>query len=264
MANDFSGDANCVALWKVDNGALTTDSKGGNTLTDNNTIGTDTVDFKEGDASAEFANANECFSITDANLDAGFPFKDGDTNKKVSVCFWLKFDTLPSVLGQSDFPWSKYDAGASKRSFAIRIQEATDVLSLILGYNGGASFESSTDFGTTFSNSIWYHVGVTWQDSDKAYVMRIWDDNASDFLDSDITDNFTNNINIEDALMLINNISSVADSNYGDCRMDEVVVFKDVLSAGEIDQIRNGTFGAVGVDNTPAILMHLAKMRRAS
>ena len=52
--NDFSGDGNAVALWRVDNGALTTDSIGTNTLTDNNTVGTDTVDYQEGDASADF------------------------------------------------------------------------------------------------------------------------------------------------------------------------------------------------------------------
>ena len=68
--NDFSGDGNAVALWSVDNGALTTDSIGTNTLTDNNTVGTDTVDYQVGDASADFAKSNsESLTITDANLD---------------------------------------------------------------------------------------------------------------------------------------------------------------------------------------------------
>ena len=48
--NDFSGDGNAVALWSVDNGALTTDSKGTNTLTDNNTVGTSIGDYQEGNA----------------------------------------------------------------------------------------------------------------------------------------------------------------------------------------------------------------------
>ena len=65
MANDFSGDSNCVALWRFENGALTADSKGTNTLTDVNTVGSDTVDYKEGSGCADFeATASERFTIT--------------------------------------------------------------------------------------------------------------------------------------------------------------------------------------------------------
>ena len=53
MANDFTNDANCKALWNFDDGALTTDSKGTNTLT-NSGVTADTVDFKEGNASGDF------------------------------------------------------------------------------------------------------------------------------------------------------------------------------------------------------------------
>ena len=63
--NDFSAGGNAVALWSVDNGALTTDSIGTNTLTDNNTVGTDTTNLMEGDASADFESSNsEYLSIT--------------------------------------------------------------------------------------------------------------------------------------------------------------------------------------------------------
>jgi len=58
------------------------DSKGGNTLTDNNTVTQDIVNFKQGLASADFEATNsESLSRTDANLDAGFPLKSDDTNK---------------------------------------------------------------------------------------------------------------------------------------------------------------------------------------
>ena len=36
MANDFSSDSNCVALWRFESGALTADSIGTNTLTNSN------------------------------------------------------------------------------------------------------------------------------------------------------------------------------------------------------------------------------------
>jgi hypothetical protein len=40
MANDFSADSNCKALWRFENGALTTDSKGGNTSAEAMDLGT--------------------------------------------------------------------------------------------------------------------------------------------------------------------------------------------------------------------------------
>ncbi len=99
MANDFSGDSNCVALWSFDKGALTTDSIGDNTLTDNNTVGTDAVDYKEGDQCASFKKTDsEFFSITDANLDNGFPLKTGDTTKKISGALWFKQESFAPKL----------------------------------------------------------------------------------------------------------------------------------------------------------------------
>ncbi len=87
------------ALWSLDNGALTTDSIGTNTLTDNNTVGTDTVNYKEGDASADFESSNsEYLSITDANLDSGFPLKSGESGT-FSVTFWYKAESQGAYRG---------------------------------------------------------------------------------------------------------------------------------------------------------------------
>ena len=54
VGSDFSADANCVALWRFEDGALTTDSKGTNTLTNVNTVIAKTTDFKEGISCGEF------------------------------------------------------------------------------------------------------------------------------------------------------------------------------------------------------------------
>ena len=116
MANNFTGDVNCVALWNFESGALTTDSIGTNTLTDNNTVGTNASDFKEGAACADLTRANsEYFSITDADLDAGFPLKSDDSNKKISVCFWFKRRANLT----NHFLFSKNDA--NKTSLAVLI-----------------------------------------------------------------------------------------------------------------------------------------------
>ncbi len=235
--NDFSGDANCKAVWNLDNGALTTDSKGTNTLT-NSGVTADTGDFKEGDASGGF-NSDQ-LSITDASLDAGFPLKSGDANKKISVSFWMKINAKPTGL----VFWAcatKWSSSGSKRSFGAFVSDQGSTVtrvSLLIGFNGGASTEIILDTTVDIVADRWYHVGVTFQDSDKSFRIRIWDDTAQSVTET--TGNSTNNINIEDAGFELGSADGDAFSLNG--KLDEVVVFNDILSSGEIDKIRNGTY----------------------
>jgi hypothetical protein len=248
-ANDFSGDSNCKANWRFENGALTTDSKGTNTLTDNNTVGTDTVNYQEGAASADFESDNtEYFDITDADLDSGFPLKSGDTNKKISVGVWIK---LESLANHGNI-FHKWKASGNKRSFAFRVS-SDGLFRLYQGYNGGSSAES-VDYTTAMSTGIWYHTGVTYDDSDKSYRIRVWDNNAGDFLDSDLTGSFANAINIESVDLIIGN--NETSTNEFDGLIDELVVFDDILTVGEIDEIRAGTYDAGGATTSIIHIMN--------
>ena len=242
MANDFSGDANCKALWRFENGALTTDSKGGNTLTAVNTPVADLADFKEGLASVDLELTDQdYFYIDDTNLDAGFPLKNGDANKKISVCFWIKYESLHAT--QWDVPYGKM--AQNKRSFAIARSATADDFVFALGYNAGASWEFEYH-GTTIVTGRWYHVGFTYQDSDKSYKMRIWDDTAGALLGgAEVTGNTANNINVEDARVQIGAGLFAAAQEWVDGLIDEVVVFDDILTSDEIDSIRSGTFGPI-------------------
>ena len=56
MANDFSGDNSCKALWSFESGALTTDSKSTNTLT-NNGADEEPTNHMEGSCGAAFVSA---------------------------------------------------------------------------------------------------------------------------------------------------------------------------------------------------------------
>lgn len=231
--NDFSGDANCTALWRFESGALTTDSKGGNTLTDHYTVGTNSTIYKEGFACAEFNNSNsEYFSITDANLDAGHPFKSGDSNKKITFCSWVK--GVGTSLA-TEYLYAKYHT-TGKRTFAIVVNTAGKVY-MYIGYNSGDSYEPEyLDYVLTAGN--WYHIGVTYQDSDKSYRIRVWNDGDSSVHEA--TGNTTNNINIEDASVTIGARGDGA--GYLNAKQDELVVFNDIKSAAEIDKIRAGTY----------------------
>ena len=242
MANDFSGDANCVALYNFANGDFTTDSIGGNTLTDNNAVGVEAVDFKTADQCADFNGTDEFFSVADGDLDAGFPFKSGDTHKKISVCFWMKIGSLDAT---SQYQVSKYSTADADRSWAAYIVGTSDWFKMIIGYNSGASFQAYDTFHALVTGR-WYHVGVRFQDSDKSFTFRIWDDTASSVI-LDFDDNFTQNIWIDDADFCIG--ARESGSSYFDGLLDEVVIFKDILTDAEIDEIRAGTYGAAAGTN---------------
>jgi hypothetical protein len=101
--NAMDVDSRCVAFWKMASGALTTDTKSTNTLTAYNTpiSGTDIC----GVPSVRLNGSNQYLVIADASLAAGFPFKNGDTGKKITVA--VKFRALTTgefcTVGKSYF-----------------------------------------------------------------------------------------------------------------------------------------------------------------
>ena len=237
--NDFSGDGNAVALWDLEETSGDRfDSIGTNTLTDNNTVGTDTVDYQEGGASADFEVDNsQSLSISDANLDSGFPLKSRESNGDISITFWYKKESNNSYAGL----FSKWDTGAGARSFYIR--DHSTKLDFYIGTNSGTGYELLNNSLST-SAGRWYHVGATFNNTTKAWKLRVWDDTAGSVaLDTGGT--AANNIAITSAAVGIGaSHNSGTPERYFDGLIDEVVVFSDILTTGEIDQIRQGTYPA--------------------
>jgi len=237
VGNNFAVDPNCVALWRFEPSKLTLDSKGTNKLTDINTVDVNAVDFKEGAAAAHFdRDRGEFLSITDANLSSGFPFKNGSSNSKISVCFWLKFDTMnpwPCIFSKNLS--AKYGFGISKTN--------TDKLEFFVGYNGGNSAEIF-EHASTLQGGRWYHVGITFNNASKAYRIRIWDATASAILGTDKTGTAVHNITTDTGDVQIGHSAGRNSYTYGlDALLDEFVVFNDILSSTEIDKVRQGTYG---------------------
>jgi len=235
-ANDFSGDANCVALWKLDNGVLTVDSIGSNTLT-NSSMDSDAVTYKEGDGSA-YANAlGDSLYIINASSD--LPFDSDKSTPSLSVCCWVRCIGFPSS-GQRTI-LAKWDTG--ERTFQLDFYKSgTWQISWWLGYNAGDDYEGPTLHGTTVAANTWYHIGFTYNDSTKGWKLRIWDDTAGALLGgAEATGTTTNNMYCGSANFQIgtNQIGSVCASG----QRDEVVIFDDILTSAEIDQIRAGTYG---------------------
>ena len=125
--NDFSNDPNCVALYNFENGALTTDSKGGNTLSvGGNSPTAVMVDYKQGLASCDFeASNNQYWTIADADLDAGFPLKNGDAVGNISVCCWIK------LTGKNEYQTFYEKGDTDKWSFTLGVSNSNLVWVLL-------------------------------------------------------------------------------------------------------------------------------------
>ena len=249
MANNFAGDSNCKALWKLDEvSGDRSDFISTNTLTDNNTVVAGAT-YKEGTGSADFTKANsEYLNRTDTNLSAGFPLKSGDTNKKISVSAWINADTITAPSGNVITVFSKYDSGTSaNRSIAFGCYNNAGTLYAVIyqGHTSGTAFEVLPTHASALSLDTWYHVTWTYQDSDKSYAIRIRDTN-SNTVGTDKTGNATNNIYVNASPCLVGGLftsGAINTNSLWDGMLDEVVVFDDISTATEATQIAQGIYG---------------------
>ena len=241
--NDFSSDPNCKALWNFEglaDGVWLQDSIGTNTLVSDQAE-VDTVKYKTGIASLYLDDQSSGLYQLDTNLDSRFPLRSDDAVKKFSICFWVRFDLFNI---NDNVIFAKWDTQYA-RTIALVFLSPGDPYQLCgyLGYEGGASFETMSLHSGELETAVWYHVGFTYDDSDKSYRVRCWDSNDVQLLAADVTGNTTNNINVEaGADWCLGRMNSTPNSFTGN--MDEVVVFDRILTADEIDEIRAGTFGA--------------------
>ena len=235
VGNNFAVDPHCVALWRFEEDHLLEDSIGTHTLTNHNAVTTDPA-FKEGASSARFVrDAIQYLSIPDAALEPGFPLKAGDTNKQISVCVWVRMEnSIQQFLFAKD--------GIGGNSFVLAIQDAAGqrYATIRQGYNGGSLYQGQSLMSLPLVAGEWYHIAGTYNDADHSYRLRVYDPVTDTAVER--TGTFLNDISVTNADVRIGGTlpSSVY---YADALMDEMVVFNDVLTAPEIDQIRKGTYG---------------------
>lgn len=239
MANNVSVDSNCKVQWRFESGALTTDSKGGNDLSSSGSPSANTDVYKEGSASLQLdTETDDNLYITDTNLDAGVPFKSGDTNKKMSVCFWVRMDSLPVSESYTRYCLTKDTVG--QRSFNIKFTRSSGDTKLRFTVSAnGTGWAADLIHGSAIEVGKWYFVCITYQASDGAYRLHIWDDTAQNTLGTDLTGT-TIEIFAGTANLQIGYDSAPANM---DGQLDEMLIFDDVLTTDEIDQIRAGIYG---------------------
>ena len=254
--NDFSEDDDCVALWRFEAAALLEDSKGNNDWYIYPSSGpvdpaADTVIFKEGASSVYFdgwgnvgppEDNSPSLYILDTGLDAGFPLKSGDATKQFSICFWIKLDSFDTSEEEAEYynAWFKKGVeGGSHCSLAIQAasvdEGVTHKVKLMLS-STGASYDAAYTHASALATGVWYHVAVTYGPG--TYRIRIWDDTAQAILGADAI-GAAIDTHVDDGWCWLG--SPVYDSDI-DGHVDEMVIFKRVLTVEEIDKIRQGVF----------------------
>ena len=260
MANYFPGGRiTPVGLWVMEvadfdnpsEGLLYDHSGSANhlALTGANALPTpDTDDHKEGAASAYFnPSISTCWAYrTDDNLSANFPLKVGYADPvKISATFWFKADRLPTALKVNKGLVAKYNhVGEDERSWLVQLfyTGGDVVIRMNKGYDAGAEQEL-TDTSKTIVAGVWYHVGITYDDSTGAVVIRVWDAAAETV--TEVTDTHAESIALTTTNFMLGDFAKLFQQYYNfDGRLDEVTIFDDILTSDEIDEIRQGIYGA--------------------
>ena len=229
VANDFTKDSSVVALWRFEGANLLVDSIGNNDLTTGGV--TADSDASEGSTSALFERANgDYMVIADADLDSGVPLKSGETNRKLTWCFRLKF------ASQDIAQYLIYKGGSPNHS--IKLQTAGNLIELVVSTNG-TSWTDTGKFTIGFVKDKDYFIAITYDGDDGgAYRIRIWDVAANAVLAADKTGSLgVAFIGASDFNLGYNSSSWTVDG-----RMDEFVWFDRVLSLEEISEVRRKVF----------------------
>lgn len=148
-------DANLLAYYELENGALTTDSKGSNTLTNNNTVGSDTGKFG---GAADFGTAN-----TNKYLSRADTLGVANSNTAVSFAGWVKLNTEITAgnawqLSAMTFVTNNvyyifiYDFGGASRK--LQFQRVR-----------GGVIAQGYDHTVTMGTTDWHHIALTWDTS---------------------------------------------------------------------------------------------------
>lgn len=234
MANVFSN-SRIIDFWRFENNLLA--GKNGNDLTGVGSPSYESGSPLEGAYSLDLeSSSNQYVYRNDADLSAGFPFKSGDTTKKISLAFNIKTE---SQSGASvNYLISKYKVSGNHRSIAVLLYNG--YLYLTIGYNNGVSSESWQI--CAISNAVKYHIGFAYDGVAKTATARIY--NYDTVTATTYQNNFTNEPSVFADPFVVGNRGDLDTAYDYDGLIDELIISDDLLSVDEFDQIRQGIFGA--------------------
>ena len=229
-----------VARWNFESGALGTDSVGSNNLYVNPGIVADTNNKKEGTSSMYINNIETHFNnyqanISDSALSSDFPLKSGTTNKAITVCSWVNIESEINPDGSSNFGYifSKGETSTYPHAVTFVIFNKGPSLQMDVGFNNGANFSYVTA-SSTLSINQWYFFCGSYDDSTKAYRLRLYDSSGTP-IGSDKTGTFSQNIYLGTYPIVFGEAKD--GFHQFDGRIDKMMVFDKALTASEMDQV---------------------------
>jgi hypothetical protein len=240
----FQDDANLVSLWLFENGSdLGEDSVGANDLTNNNGV-TQSSDEQEGDYSADFENgSSQTLSISDGSQ-SGL-----DITGSISVGGWFKVEDDPSA---SLIVLAKYNQTGDNRSYMFYLyRTGANAWDLYFALSDdGASPTTDCIGATSLTTGTWYHgVGVYDGTDVRVYLNGSLDSNGSDNPKT-----YSSGIYDGNGSFRIGGYDNTDTTDF-DGLMDEVFVFNDALTAGEVLGIYQSGIQPVSAA-IPAIMHH--------
>lgn len=241
-ANVFTEDPNCKLVMRFEKADLDDDAMDNHaTISTTGSPAADETDYAEGSASCYFATAgSDYFSITDADLCAGFPFKNGDTTKKISVCFWLYLPTADDLaLNSSRYLWEKGTDGKFSIRLAMR-RDSTGRFFIFSAFADGAwrsmyLVKANGYDLPKIALDTWHHVTVTYDAVNRVLGCDLWNGTST----TSASETFPTS---EYTTQVSNGPFKIAYTWQGN--LDEFCVFNDLLSSEDANQIRQGVYGA--------------------
>lgn len=216
---------NLVAYYRMESGALTTDSKGSNTLTNNGAITSGTGIFG-GDADLGTSNSTKYFSGGDNMLQ--------NAGANVSFSFWVKIRTE-----------------ISSGSYCLFEQRHTQTPStsmrkmLFYDFNGGsrrlrllldnAVVATQPTYTVTLGTSDWYHFVFTHEGTSSSAPIRL-------YMNGLLVSNTTwNNSSSTTGWFDSTNIGRTMDgASYASAEIDDLAVFKESLTPEQVKELYEG------------------------
>jgi hypothetical protein len=227
--NIFSGNANVEAVYRFENNLQ--DSQGTNHLTGVNSPGYEADNPLEGFYSLSLASASQQYAyINHVNLDYTFPS---------TFTILLRFMYKTSSVLQYFF--TKYDVGENQRTIGIGLGYFTGDrrVAVYHGYNSGVSYENISH-DSVLTVGVNYAVAYSYDNSTKAYRIRVWNMDTGAVVGTDKTGNHTNTISLTESPV---RIGARDGASYFNGDIDEVVIAAEVWSTGDMDAYFNSTYG---------------------
>ena len=229
---DYASEPNVLSVYQMDTKGLAWDDQ------ENNHMRGWPIPNQTGPGSLRAVQfgpdtVNPQLSLPDASLSAKFPGKNGASQEVMTICFWLKPDN----------PAADYEHIVGKAENTdgwITGYDITRPIRILAGEFAGDP-SALVEVAHDMASGTWYHFAAVIDVGNTRVYGRLYDSNDTTVYTIETTSaSFADITTTYD--FKIGYLEKTDDEFNG--AIAEVIIFNRILTANEIDEIRNGTFGA--------------------